>query len=176
MRYIENEDQKVLLAWIVAGLGINRDGDNLKGNTSYLFNNMIAKYTLFSPNYNISENAFTYMKENHDFDPERTYKRYKFYGKSSGLIYEHPVPALVIRKRLFEFDNPSPEKVRDVLQASGQVTVLIRDEDKGLSDEKLSRKMPDDWEWEDNEPYARYKKVGIEISDVLLKVDGAVYR
>jgi len=40
-------------------LGINRDGDNLKGNTGYLFNNMIAKYTLFSPKYKISENAFT---------------------------------------------------------------------------------------------------------------------
>ena len=93
MKFEENEDQKVLLAWIISGLKINRDSSNLRGDAGYLLNNMIAKYTLFASEYRISIKAEEYMREEHQFDPENFYKRRAFYGKSKGVIYEHPIPA-----------------------------------------------------------------------------------
>ena len=84
--YTENEDQKFLLEWIVAGLKNIANRDNLKGDAGYLLNNMIAKYTLFASKYRISEKALIFMKKKHGFDPDKTYKRRAFYGKSSGLI------------------------------------------------------------------------------------------
>jgi hypothetical protein len=93
LSYIENEDQKVLLDWIVAGLKIIKDEGNLRGDAGYLLNNMIAKYTLFASEYRISIKAEEYMREEHQFDPENFYKRRAFYGKSKGVIYEHPIPA-----------------------------------------------------------------------------------
>jgi len=178
MKFEENEDQKVLLEWIVAGLKIAKDEGNFRGDAGYLLNNMIAKYTLFASEYQISEQAYSYMLDGTPtFDSDKTYKRHAFYGKSSGLIYEHPIPASVVRKELFNLSTITDEAVRKILQESGKVTVLLRkDEDDALRTEGLNSKMPSGWVWDSNTPYARYKKVGIKISDVLLKVDGAVCR
>ena len=177
MKFDENEDQKVLLEWIVAGLKIAKDEGNFRGDAGYLLNNMIAKYTLFASEYRISIKAEEYMREEHQFDPENFYKRRAFYGKSKGVIYEHPIPATVVRKKLFDLKKPTEASVREILQKSGKVTVLLREgEDDDLRAAGLSSQMPLEWEWELDKQDARYEEVGIDISTVALKVDGAVCR
>jgi len=177
MKFEENEDQKVLLAWIVAGLKIAKDEGNFRGDAGYLLNNMIAKYTLFASEYRISMKAEKYMRKKYQFGPEKTYKRRAFYGKSKGVIYEHPIPATVVRKKLFDLKKPTEVSVKEILQESGQVTVLLRvGEDDDLRAAGLSSQMPLGWEWDTDSKDARYKEVGIDISTVALKVDGAVCR
>jgi hypothetical protein len=177
MKFEENEDQKVLLEWIVAGLKIAKDEGNFRGDAGYLLNNMIAKYTLFASEYRISIKAEEYMREEHQFDPENFYKRRAFYGKSKGVIYEHPIPATVVRKKLFDLKKPTEASVREILQKSGKVTVLLREgEDDDLRAAGLSSQMPLGWEWDTDSKDARYKEIGIDISTAVLKVDGAVCR
>ena len=47
---MENIDQKALRLWIFKGLNIP-EVKNLRGNSNYLLNNMIAKYTLYNSEY-----------------------------------------------------------------------------------------------------------------------------
>ena len=49
-----NEDQIALAKWISSGLNINEVRD-LKGDASYLLNNMIAKFISASPTYHLSK-------------------------------------------------------------------------------------------------------------------------
>ena len=51
-----NSDQKVLIQWIPSGLKI-KEARDLKGDSGYLLNNMIAKVTLACSEYPLSIGA-----------------------------------------------------------------------------------------------------------------------
>ena len=53
--------------------------------------------------------------------------------------------------------------------------VILRSENKELDNAGLRSKMPINWNWGDDK-FARYNKVGIEISDKKLKVSGRLIR
>ena len=65
--------------------------------------------------------------------------------------------------------------MRHVLQNLGGVAVLLRSEDQRLREAGLNGKMPENWKWGDA-PLERYRSVGIELSDRMLKVKGAIMR
>ena len=171
----ENADQRALRKWLTAGLLIPEVVE-LHGDAGYLLNNMIAKYTLAADSYAISIGALAEFKCR-DVDLAATYSRRAFYGKQGGrnpFIYEHAVPAGVIRNALLT-GPPTAEAVTHALQAAGPVAVLLRTEDARLTEAGLNAKMPAGWQVEDDS-LARYAAVGIILSDTVLRVTGALMR
>jgi hypothetical protein len=168
----ETEDQLALVRWLTAGLAIPGIR-SLHGDAGYLLSNMIAKYSLAASQYRISDGALGYLL-GLNVDIRLIHKRSKFYGKGSPLIYEHPVPASVVRARLLT-EEASEEAVRNLLRQAGPVTVLLRTEDDMLSSAGLKKSMPAKWEWGENH-FARYEQVNIKVSDVVLHLDGKIKR
>ena len=168
----ETEDQLALVRWITAGLAIPGIR-SLHGDAGYLLSNMIAKYSLAASQYRISDGALAYIL-GINIDLNLTHRRSKFYGKGSPLIYEHPVPASVVRERLLK-EEASEEAVRNLLRQAGPVTVLLRTEDDMLNSAGLKKSMPAKWEWGGN-CFARYEQVNIKVSDVVLHLDGKIKR
>lgn len=173
--HVENEDQIALRRWLTAGLCIP-EVVNLHGNAGYLLNNMIAKYTLAASVYSVSESAERLLLQ-HGVDFEKTYSRRKFYGKQAGrnpFIYEHAVPAGVLRAELLEA-NGNTQRIKEILKGAGPVAVLLRDEDDRLRTAGLRSRMPQGWHVGED-PLARYHAVGIQLSHQTLSVEGAICR
>ena len=170
--HTENVHQMTLRSWIEAGLSIPGVRD-LHGDAGYLLNNMIAKYSLAADTYQLSEGAEQEMRTL-GVDFQAVHKRRSFYGKKQPFIYEHPVPAGVVRNELLAGNHPS-DALQQLLVAAGPVAVLLRTEDQRLKEAKLDRTMPAGWKLGDN-PFARYDAVGIRLSQRQLKVTGAICR
>jgi len=169
---ILNDDQKALFQWITAGLCID-EVRLLKGDAGYLLSNMIAKFTLASSNYLLSEAAFKELIKT-GLDLEKAYKRSRFYGKQSKFIYEHSIPASIVRNQLLSVE-PSEENILKILSFSGSVAMILRTEDELLKNNKLAKTMPTGWNWGDN-PLARYQACGINIVETTIKVEGKIKR
>ena len=168
----ENTDQRALRLWLTAGLSIP-EVIQLHGDAGYLLNNMIAKYTLAADTYAISTGALAEFQRQ-GVDLTQTYSRRRFYGKKDGFIYEHAVPAGVVREWLLRAKT-TPERVSLALRASAPVAVLLRSEDAQLRAVGLNAKMPEGWQMGDN-PLARYDAAGIGLSHQVLRVRGAICR
>ena len=168
----ENEHQRALRLWITAGLSIPEIVD-LKGDAGYLLNNMIAKYTLYEDHYAVSEAAKRKLRRE-GVNIKKTHIRRRFYGKKSPYMYEHSIPAKIVRTELLESDR-AEATVAKILKQSGKVTLLLRKENNKLKDAKLRSAMPAGWKM-GGDPEARYKEVGIGISKAILKVKGAIVR
>ena len=171
----ENIHQVALRKWILAGLAIP-EVVALKGDAGYLLNNMIAKYTLAADNYAISKKALEEFKAR-NINLNKVYTRRTFYGKKGGknpFIYEHTVPAGIIRQGLLNCGRES-KVAAHLLYHSGEVAVILRTEDALLRKNGLSSFMPEGWEIGDD-PLARYKAVGIMLSNEVLNVSGAICR
>jgi hypothetical protein len=168
----ETEDQLALVRWISAGLAIPGI-KSLHGDAGYLLSNMIAKYSLAAPHYRISASALRHFLDA-NVDLGAPHKRSKFYGKASPFIYEHPVPASVVREKLLQ-DGVDEAVVRNLLRQAGPVTVLLRTEDEKLTSAGLKKSMPKNWEW-GQDYFARYTHVNIEVSDVWLHLVGKIKR
>ena len=80
--------------------------------------------------------------------------------KSEKLEIEHAVPIKVIVDLLLDLTPLTSIEIENLLKKYFRVCMVTKSEHKKLSDAKLRSKMPDDWDCED--PYARYKKVGIK--------------
>ena len=168
-----NSDQRALIQWLIAGLKI-KEVRELKGDSGYLLSNMIAKVTLAASAYSISEEAlkkFNLM----NVDLNERYSRSKFYGKKQPFVYEHSIPASIVRSRLLELAPLKDSEVEHILLSAGSVAIILREEDKKLSSIKLARKMPDGWFW-GADSFARYKTAGIKISKERLLVEGPICR
>ena len=169
-----NNDQKALVKWLTAGLGIE-EVRALHGDSGYLLSNMIAKVSSSAEKYFISTKALEKLKRD-KIDLKKRYKRAKFYGKKSPYIYEHSIPASLVRKRLLSRAPLSEKEVINILSLAGDVAMILREEDKILSSLGLARKMPPGWEWGDD-TFARYKAANIELSeDEFLLIEGPICR
>ena len=174
-RLAENADQRALRKWLTAGLAIPEVAQ-LHGNAGYLLNNMIAKYTLAAETYAISVEASAEY-ERREIDLSATHSRRAFYGLQKGrnpFIYEHAIPAGVIRSALLAGPRTA-DVISPALRDAGPVAVLLRTEDARLREAGLNAKMPDGWVVGDD-PLARYREVGIILSDQVLRVSGAICR
>ncbi len=172
MNRTENIDQTALRQWITAGLQIP-NVRMLHGDAGYLLSNMIAKYTLAASEYQISKKALEWLESN-QIDLNLEYSRSRFYGKTSPLMYEHSIPASIVRDYLLS-EESSEASIKKILETSGFVVVIMRSEDDDLSRCGLARKMPENWRFGDN-PFARYEKTGISLSNSYLKVKGKIQR
>ena len=168
---MENAHQIALREWITKGLNIPEVRE-FNGDAKYLLNNMIAKYTSFNSNYNISKKAHILLKKN-NIDLSKVYSRRKFYGKDKPYIYEHTIPSTVKRNELLKTDQDE-SSIKNILQAGG-VTLLLREEDKKLKELNLNSKMPEGWNFH-LDYKIRYDKAGIVLSKYILKVKGGVVR
>jgi hypothetical protein len=99
---------------------------------------MIAKYALAASEYRISSLALDWFNRN-NIDLSLEYARSKFYGKDSPLMYEHSIPASVIREILLRAES-SEDGIRSILFKSGYVIVLMRSEDDELRRHGLAKK------------------------------------
>ena len=169
-----NEDQIALAKWISSGLNII-EVRNLKGDASYLLNNMIAKFISASPSYHLSKSTeISLEKEKINF--QKRYKRSRFYGKSKSpsYVYEHSIPCSLVRRKLMKVKNDFESHLKVLIQA-GPVVMITREEDEKLNSYGLKSVMPQGWEW-GYDTFDRYKKVGIEISSKMLLVEGSICR
>jgi len=167
-----NNNQSALLEWIAAGLKINLVREYF-GDSRYLLNNMIAKFSLSSDAYLLSVEAQKKMlSEGVDF--KLTHKRSSFYGKKSPFIYEHAVPASIVRDVLLAA-SPDHRTVMQILVQAGPVVVLLREQDDVLKNKGFRSKMPNGWRWGDD-VLSRYRAAGIEISSSKIKMEGKIYR
>jgi hypothetical protein len=167
-----NPDQTALVEWITAGLQI-REVREFRGDAGYLLNNMIAKYSLAASEYLLSEGALARLTQQ-GVDLSRTYKRSRFYGKSSAFMYEHTMPASIVREQLLAV-QPVRAEVEVVLAAAGPVAMVLREEDDRLRLQGLRSSMPVGWQWGDD-PLARYHAAGLEIVSDRICVEGAICR
>lgn len=168
----ENQDQIALRRWIQAGLAIP-EVRALHGDAKYILNNMIAKYTLAAAAYMLSVGAERHLLSN-GLLLTKSHRRSKLYGKKHATVFEHAIPATIVRRQLLETDG-SEHEVREILRRAGPVVVLLRTEDQQLREGGLNSRMPPSWTWGGDE-LARYRETGIVLSDSLLKVDGAIKR
>ena len=169
---LANLDQTALVRWIYAGLAIP-EVRSLYGDAGYLLSNMVAKYSLAASFYHVSEQALASL-QSQQFDLKKIYSRSYFYGKKKPFIFEHAIPASIVRDRLLKFSS-SMESIREILDASGPVAIILREEDALLTEKGLRKSMPHSWQWGDN-PLARYEHVGIKISSHMMNVDGKIKR
>jgi hypothetical protein len=149
------------------------------GNMGYVFKNMIAKYVSSADYYRVSYGAFNELiKPNPELfmlieaDEPLDMKKY-FYGKDKPSLLEHMVPTSVTAKALLGLGkSPSKEDVSYILRNSGEVAIVLREEDKLLS----KSKMPKNWAFSDSY-HARYIEAGIEIVDnIRVRRNGTIYR
>lgn len=168
----ENEDQRALRLWLHAGLQIP-EVVGLRGDAGYLLNNMIAKYTLAADEYAISIAALGQLRAA-GVDLSARHKRSRFYGKNRPFVYEHAIPAGVVRAVLLASDR-TLTAVGSILERAGEVALLLRTEDQQLGSARLAAKMPPGWTFGDD-PLARYRQVGIALSSERLRVGRALKR
>ena len=166
-----NNNQIALLKWIKAGLDID-ECINKFGDSGYLFSNMIAKFISSSDEYFISKNALIEMKSK-NYDIDKTYKR-SFLASLPEFFLEHSVPVSLIREKLLSI-NSNIDEFFLIIKSMGPLVIILRSENKELDNAGLRSKMPTNWNWCDDK-FARYKNVGIEISEKKLKVSGRLIR
>ena len=77
------------------------------------------------------------------------------------VVYDHAIPYCYELKALMELTEVTPATVRPVLEKYDVAAIITAEEDMRLTAAGLQRKMPEDWNEVD--PLARYKAVGIEI-------------
>lgn len=166
-----NKNQIALLKWIYLGLGINECREKF-GDSGYLFSNMIAKFISSSNEYNISKKALQKIIEK-GIDLEKVYKR-SYFSKLTEFYYEHPIPVSIIREKLL-LNNFDISQIANILSSCGPLVIILKEENDLLDKAKLKSKMPKEWKFGDN-TFARYKKLGIEISNKKIKVSGSIIR
>jgi len=149
------------------------------GNMGYVFKNMIAKFVSSADHYLVSYGTFNKLiKPNPELlrlieaDEPLDMKKY-FYGKDKPSLLEHMVPTSVTAKALLDLGSaPSKEDVSYILRNSGDVAIVLREEDKLLA----KSKMPKNWTFSDSY-YARYNEAGVKIIDnIRVRRNSTIYR
>lgn len=168
----ETPDQICLRKWIAAGLSIPEVRE-LQGDSGYLLCNMIAKYSLASSTYRVSEAALKQMTSD-GIMIEKVQSRSMFYGKGKPYIYEHAIPARITRTQLLECAL-TDENVKRILLESGPVAILLRAEDATLNSLGFRHSMPKSWSW-GSSVFARYDAAHIQLSDKRISMTGGLRR
>lgn len=173
-----NEAQKM---WIdILDCILSQKSFNLaKGDLDYVFRNMIAKMISSADFYWVTDGVERLIEEKGLSKTEPIPTKKYFYGKRSGnkTVFEHVVPVSFIRDYLKDNrqDGKNRENITECIRKSGGVTIMLREEDRRLSDQKLSRKMPRDWHIGDD-PFKRYDAAGIKRPTLRIRRIGPICR
>lgn len=158
-----NQDQQTLVESLIAVLGVAGVTEG-RGDMNYIVSNMVAKVALAADEYFITKSALDHVKSM-GVDITKTITRSRLYGKKKGLVYEHSLPCSIVRQRLYE----NPQLAPDILQDTGVVVIVTREEDN-LLNSQYKNTTPGD------SVFARYDACGIELSDQKVSVKGAICR
>ena len=155
---------------------VNQPKFNIKiGDMNYVLGNMIAKYVSSSKYYKISNEALSYIKSISLDETKPLHIKKNIYGKNKNTVLEHIIPSSIIKNAILNSKDDAAT-IQHVLQNSGHVIIVTREEDKRLTQGKLSRKMPDSWCGFGDDPEKRYDAVGIQVSSVLIEHEGPICR
>jgi hypothetical protein len=86
------------------------------------------------------------------------------YLVDKGLIHEHIVPKRILIDKLLNEIPYNQQEIFNFLDVFCIGVVVTKDEDRALNNAGLKHKMPDSWDHKD--PWARYKKVDINVQKV----------
>ena len=159
---------------IISILKIKNYQNNLDGH-SWNFNNKVKRYVSCNPYYHISKevekkivNTNNYLKNLIEKKQPVDMKKF-FYGKDKETTIDHMIPTAVIVNELLKLigKNNIEKKVKRILNKCGNVSIILRKENKHLNSFGLTRKMPNDWNF--NKSYIeRYKTAGIKLSKAIV--------
>lgn len=117
----------------------------------YGLKNYIARHSLASDHYYVSEGAWAFFKE---LDLQVPLRRSRVNRLKEVLTFEHPVPSSVVMHAI-KSSNRTASKIGLLLDVADCVTLISKDEDRLIS-KKYKSKMPDGWEFDTGNPFARY--------------------
>lgn len=97
----------------------------------------------------------------HKIPKSQKLRREKFSKKG---VYEHPVPVNHSKKILVEYINNgnSEEALSYIDFLEGVPQIFLTTEEDNLVNRCFKDKIPDDWDWRKDDPFARYVKAGID--------------
>jgi hypothetical protein len=76
---------------------------------------------------------------------------------------DHFFPKKKLKEILFSINNIDTTDVRQRMEKYGEICVITLQEDAKLSAAGLRNRMPQGWQLEDNDMFARYQTVGINV-------------
>jgi len=160
---------------IIQGVVINPLFNEKIGDMNYVLGNMIAKYVSSAEHYRITEEGLKHIRDIglNETQPIHTAKH--LYGKDKNTILEHIIPVSIIKKEIIK-NRGDASQVANILANSGFVVIATRNEDRILTDAKLSKQMPSNWTGFGDRPEKRYESVGIKISHALIAHAGPICR
>lgn len=116
-------------------------------------------------------------------DPTRVYSQYVRYAldevkglnfctskeakglKRKEVIHEHVVPHSIVMNKLLSLDPLTNENIMSIIQKYYVICAITKEEDKRLNTAGLKSKMPEGWDVGNDNIFARYKSVGISVSN-----------
>lgn len=134
----------------------------------YGFLNYVAKYSLAKDTYLITDLAKNHLNKNNFLTNKGLRKGQK--SKKNGFTYEHPVPSNIIGSEILKHRKDN-ETVKKILNWTDLITILTTEEDNALSNAGLIKNMPEGWRFFKDDPFERYKKVGLEDGENLSRID-----
>jgi hypothetical protein len=135
----------------------------------YGLKNYIARHSLASENYFISIDAEELFKQN-----GFSYPFLRKWLDKKKFTYEHPIPANIVCKQIQNSDR-TIECIRNILTFADCVTIVTKEQDQRLTQAFASR-MPDGWTYLTGDKFARYKQIGIVLSNCTIPVVGALVK
>ena len=164
-----NSKQEKIFEVINALLQIKKFPEYFQDHTiRYGFLNYVAKYSLAADKYLITERALDHLTQN-NFLKNGTLRR-GIKSKKNGFTYEHPVPSNIIGSEILKHRKDN-ETVKKILNWTDLITILTTEEDNALSNAGLIKNMPEGWRFFKDDPFERYKKVGLEDGENLSRID-----
>jgi hypothetical protein len=76
---------------------------------------------------------------------------------------DHFFPKNIFKELLFSMNNRDPNEVRQFMEKYGEICVITIQEDARLNAAGLRGRMPQGWQIEDGNIFARYQSVGINV-------------
>lgn len=116
-------------------------------------------------------------------DPARIYSQYLRYAMDqfSGInryasvlaksaaqedvVNDHVVPHAVLMRMLLSLENPSIEDIWYIIDNYYVICTITKGEHEGLRGSALGSRMPDGWDMDTGDVFARYKSAGVSVAD-----------
>ena len=134
--------------------------------------NYVAKFSLSNDTYLITQKCKKTLIEKGLVTKGKLLRNQK--GNKNKFTFEHPVPSNVIAD-LILLDPNDDEKIKNILLKTNLVTVLTYEENS-LLNKRLVANMPNNWSYDSDDFFARYKESTLEIPLERIGVYGAIKR
>jgi hypothetical protein len=91
----------------------------------------------------------------------------KAVGKARGeVVHDHIIPHSFILEKLLNLKKVSHNSLSGIIEKYYRIGIITKGENARLSKMGLNSKMPNDWDQNNGDVYARYARAGIKLSTV----------